>query len=141
MQTFFSKEGKEKEKFSSEIEMLCRGLVYVSETDAPITYFSVPEASEASSKIILQQAAKRKNKQIEEVQFDDFFDRLISFKDWFGDREKVRAKKFLKLKQLLEENLTGIKVFRIGEIQVEIFVAGIDKEGRLAGVKTEAVET
>ena len=51
------------------------------------------------------------------------------------------AKRFLELQKLLEENLRELKVFRIGRIQLDIFVVGIDKSGSLIGVSTKAVET
>ncbi len=43
--------------------------------------------------------------------------------------------------ELLENNLKGLKVFKIGKIQLDVYVVGIDAEGKLTGIKTNAVET
>ena len=78
---------------------------------------------------------------MEEVLFGDFFGRLTAIKDWFGETEMSKAKRFLALEKLLEKNLRSLKVFRIGEIQVDIYAVGIGTDDRLIGVTTKAVET
>ena len=56
-------------------------------------------------------------------------------------RHENIQKKFLELQKLLEENLRDLKVYKIGRICLAIYVVGIDRDGTLSGVKTEAVET
>lgn len=128
-------------EFFTAIETACEGLIYISETDAPVLPFAGSAATEVTGEIILQQTGAKADEQIEEVSIAEFFGRLTPVKDWFGEAEKARAKKFLDLQKLIEENLRSAKVFRIGAIRVRIFAVGIDAEGRLMGVSTEAVET
>ncbi len=40
-----------------------------------------------------------------------------------------------------EKNLRNLKVFKVGKIQLDIYVVGLDAENRLLGIKTKAVET
>ena len=61
--------------------------------------------------------------------------------DWFGDEETATANKFAELKKLLEDNLRYLKVFKIGKIELDIYIVGLDVESNLIGIKTKAVET
>ena len=128
-------------EFFTAIETACEGLIYISETDAPVLPFAGSAATEVTGEVILQQTEAKADEPIEEVSITEFFGRLTAVKDWFGEAERARAIKFLDLHKLIEENLCNGKVFRIGAIRVQIFVVGINAEGRLMGVSTEAVET
>ena len=141
MQIFFQENNKKDDGLFREIELACKGLFYISETDAPLLPFSGLVAAEPTRENILQQTGAKADGAIEEVGFDVFFGRLTEFRDWFGKAEKARAAKFLGLQELLEENLRDRKVFRVGRIQIDIFAVGIDKDGYLMGVTTKAVET
>ena len=122
-------------------EAACEGLVFISETDAPVLPFAGGPADTVTGEIILQQTGREPQTDVEEVEIGAFFTKLTTLKDWFGEPEKARAKKFLELKTLLEENLRELKVFRIGRIRLDIYVVGINTEGNLMGVTTNAVET
>ena len=137
----FQKTNKNTEQLFRQIEQACDGLLYISETDAPVVAFYGSAARGTTGEIILQQTGSKPEGPAEEVAFDEFFARLTAIRDWFGAREKARAKKFLDLQNLIEENLSDLKVFRIGKIRVRIYAVGVDDEGRLMGVATDAVET
>ncbi|MEP6789648.1 MAG: nuclease A inhibitor family protein [Acidobacteriota bacterium] len=141
MQNFFQENNKKGDGLFRKIEAACDGLIYTSETDAPVVAFSGPEAAEPTGELILQQIGGEAEAGIEEVRFGDFFGKLTAIRDWYGEPQKERAKRFLDLQQLLEENLRLLKVFRIGEIRIDIYTVGITDDGRMMGVSTKAVET
>jgi len=141
MQNFFRKNDKDPECLVSRLESACEGLVLISETDAPVTPFAAGPVAELTSQIILEETGKPSSEPIEERDFDEFFERLTAIREWYGDEEKARAKKFLELYTLLKEFLHDRKVFRIGRIRLDIYAVGLDKEDRLIGVSTYAVET
>lgn len=130
-----------RDKILSEISRSCEGLIYISETDEPITAFlSERRADEKPEKTLLQLSTKM-NGQVEEINFDNFFERLTGEKDWHGAKEKERVQEFRALKKTLEDNLTQLKVLKFGRVRKDIFVVGRDKDNRLLGVRTESVET
>jgi len=137
----FQKSKKVSDPFYQSIEKACEGLIYVSETDAPVTFFRGSAAANVTGEIILQQTGHDAKETVEEIASSEFFSRLTTIKDWFGTVEKARAKKFLDLQKLIEENLSGVKVFRVGKVRIDILVVGRDLEGRVSGVRTSAVET
>ena len=70
-----------------------------------------------------------------------FLSMRAEVRDWFGDHEQQQAKKYLELQTLLEDSLDDLKGYRAGETLVDIVIAGLDRNGMFAGVRTQAVET
>ena len=145
-------EKMEKKEIKNLIEAAIDGLVYISESDSAFSFFESGkftdaniEVNDANIEVNLETIRKclkiGRSVLIEERNFGEFFSRLTSVKDWFGEREKKIAERFQILKSLLDENLREVKVFRIGKIQIDIYVVGLDIENRLVGIKTKAIET
>lgn len=118
-----------------------KNLYYISETDAEITPFIGRQAAVVTKEEVLRQAKKQSEEKIYERDFEEIFEKLTKIQDWFGEEETTTAEKFMVLKKLLSENLKDLKVFKIGQIELDIYFVGLDKNGNLAGVKTKAVET
>jgi len=124
-----------------QIKSSAAGLYYISETDAEISPFIGKQTESVSGEVILSQTKSAAGLPVEEIEFTKFFARLTEIQDWFGVEEKNTAEKYLLLKKILEKNLRDLKVFKIGKIQLDIYVVGLDAENRLLGIKTKAVET
>ena len=138
---FFAENDVKENQLATEIEKIVTGLSYISETDAEILPFSGNKAETVSVEEILKQTANAADTAVEERDSGEFFARLTEIQDWFGDKETANAHKFAELKKLLEENLRDIRVFKIGKINLDIYVVGLDSTSNLAGIKTKAVET
>ncbi len=126
---------------SERISRAAEGLIYISETDSEIAPFVWGRAESVSIESVTAMAESTGERRFEEVSAADFFARLTGIRDWYGDRDKERAAKFGDLYASLTSDLTDLKVFRIGTIQIDIYVVGMDADGRLAGVSMRAVET
>jgi len=129
------------DKLKNQLKKATENLFFISETDAEITPFFGRQAQAVTKEEILMQSESVANVVIEEKDFAGFFKRLTEIQDWFGDEEKATAQKFAELKDLLERNLRDLKVFKIGKIQIDVYVVGLDAENNLSGIKTKAVET
>jgi len=123
----------------AEIEKSTAGLTYISETDAPVKAVFVAGARSTDASHFIPKGTAAEN--LEARQPREFFDRLTTEKDWFGSREREIAKRFSELEKLLNENLCDLTVLRVGRIQIDIYVVGLDADGNLVGIKTKAVET
>ena len=128
-------------ELKKQIKKATKGLIFISETDAEILPFFGGQAQAVTKEEILSQTKSATDAPVEERNFKEFFVRLTEIQDWFGDEEKATAQKFADLKDLLERNLRDLKVFKIGKIQLDIYVVGLDAENNLLGIKTKAVET
>lgn len=129
------------DSLSEKIRKVSEGLYYISETDAEILPFAGTKAEAVTKENLLSQTGNAPDMPVEERDFTEFFARLTKIQDWFGDEEKRTAARFVELKKLLEENLKDLKMFKVGRIQIDIYVVGLDAEENLIGIKTKAVET
>jgi hypothetical protein len=129
------------QNLSEQLAEIVEGLSYTSETDAEIMLFNGRETEFLSRENFLSQINKTNDIKIEEKSFSDFFRPLVKFQDWFGEEERKTTEKFIKLKELLQQNLIQKKVFRIGKKEIDIYVVGLDKDNILRGIQTKAVET
>lgn len=127
------------ETLAERIKRASKELFYISETDAEIIPFVGEEADAVNAETILKQT--KSDAPIEERDFEDFFKRLTELQDWFGDEETKNANKFAKLKDILQKNLRDIKVFKVGRIEIDVYVVGLDAQNILTGIQTKAVET
>ena len=129
------------ESLQAKLENACAGLIFVSETDSDVTpvFGNVPLSKSAAD--VLMAIGVSPTKQVRSVRFENFFSRLTTKKVWFGEEQLMNAERFIALKRLLQKELSDLKVFRVGKIRLTIFVVGFDREGKIAGVKMDAVET
>ncbi len=138
---FFREEKKSNDGVLPLISRACEGLVYISETDAPVTPIDLGASDSINGEIILQRAGLKAGTEIDEVEVDRFFAKLTAIKDSQTDSQKARAKKFLALGKVLEKDLRSLKAYRFGQIRIDILIVGLDDAGHIVGVRTNAVET
>lgn len=137
----FAEPKSKKDDLAEQIEKSVKGLWYMSETDAEIMPFIGNQTEAVTKENLLTQIEKQLDTPVEERDFTELFERLTKMQDWFGDEEKETAEKFSVLRNLLETNLKDLKVFKVGKIELDVYVVGLDSEGNLMGIQTKAVET
>jgi hypothetical protein len=109
------------------------GLEYPSESDSPFEIFRWdPSKGTFSAQALAALRKKEKKPRIQEVAVDDFFAALADSED---------AARFKNLQTILTKNLSDLKVFRIGSIQVDIYIVGRNTEGLWLGLHTTSIET
>jgi hypothetical protein len=99
------------------------GLVYTSEGDFPIVPVIFKHFN--GVKTVTKAAGRRMGTKAQIVTDEHFF----------------AAKGLDGLRKVLEQELSDITVYRIGEIQIDVFVIGSLADGTYAGVKTKLIET
>lgn len=132
---------KKNTKLIDELKKASKDLYYISETDAEIAAFDGGKSQEISAEIILERTKADKKAKVEERDFDEFFERLTKIQDWFEEEETENANRFAYLRDLLKNNLRDLKIYKIGEVRIKIYAAGLDAEDDLFGIQTESVET
>ncbi|MFT3713207.1 MAG: nuclease A inhibitor family protein [Archangium sp.] len=79
--------------------------------------------------------------QVEERGFEAFFDHLKNGVDPNDPDSIARGEKMEALRTALKGQLTDLKVYRFGDIDISTFIVGRTKTGELAGLLTGVVET
>ena len=128
-------------ELQATLEKACKKLIYISETDSPVEPFIDSEIGEVTKASVAQALNRRPSEAVEEVELRDFFEKLTRTRDWHNEAQQQLTQRFAELEKLLKANLEDAKVFRFGTIRIDIFAVGKDTDGKLAGVKTVAVET
>jgi len=124
-----------KERFNQFAE----GLLFMSETDAELAYYELdPEKSKqwppSTGGQFLQLIGEDPATHVEKLAPEKFFSDLRPGNE---DREDQVAA----LQKATTEGLRNLEGFRVGEIQINIFVLGTDDSGKVVGLQTLSVET
>ena len=126
---------------------LCRkpsdGLLFISETDAPLTPFFWPDA-DATAPIteerLRELAEVPDDASVKTTSLTAFFAPLPKMRIGTTTRKKAEVARFVSLVETLKSILKKPQVWRIGETKVAVYVVGA-VEGGWAGVQTKVVET
>jgi hypothetical protein len=109
-----------------------KGVQFPSETEADIEPFAWTGADKLTKKQVLQLAGAGAGAAVEETTLDELFQTVPS-----EDKPKFDA-----LRQALEGQVSGVKVYKVGgEPEKRVFIVGKAPDGRWAGLKTTVVET
>ena len=121
-----------------QIEQAAAGLRFISETDSPL----LPVQLQSQDVITeLLQLSGSVDLPVEKTTLDHFFRNAIKSFPGAPAQEVESARRFTGLKEILEKNLEGIAVYRIGKIQVQAFIIGRLPDGSYGGLHTLLVET
>jgi hypothetical protein len=74
------------------------------------------------------------------VKLEDLFHRAIQEEEWHGETEKNNVLKFKELMTYLQENFKEIKIFKVGEFEIDTYILGmIDSD--VVGLHTKIIQT
>lgn len=131
---------KSDEKLIEELTEAARGLVFMSESDYPLEVFKWGGA-EPTHEFLRGLARADSSAPVETRGARDFFRAAVSEPEWKGEDELAVARKFQTLLRLLETSLADLKVYRVGAVDIKVYVAGRAPSGNFLGVSTRVVET
>lgn len=126
------------------IEELLPDVYYPSESDEPIEFVELnlpPEAEPLNERSAGEFLATKRNREVEEITVDDFFDPITEAQDWFSDEENEAVRRMTRARELMEKHLTDLKAFKIGYVEKNVYVLGLTADGQRVGLKTKVTET
>ena len=124
------------------LKKAAQGLAYTSETDEPLHPFTwKDDGGPLTGAKVLQLGHSDPDAKVEEIPLDDFFATQTAGYEGQSEGEKKDVEKFTNLRKVISGQLSDVKAYRVGEVNVRYFVVGRTKGGELAGVWTKAVET
>ncbi|MDJ0737413.1 MAG: nuclease A inhibitor family protein [Nostocaceae cyanobacterium] len=134
---------KNNSQIIQQLKQASAGLLWLSESDYPFKVFLWQGMAPATPEGLLQQTNHSPDTPLKIVEFDDFFYRIITETedDWDDEEEEEQGKKFKILVQILKSNLVNLQVYRLGEIEIDVYIVGETPTGDLAGLSTISVET
>jgi len=116
-----------------------QGLLMPSESEYPFEVVAWKDV-ELTPQKILELTNYPPATSIEEVELDYFFRNVATEKDWHDKIQKENVAKFQNLVQVIKDNLAELRVYRIGTIEISIYIVGKTNDG-VAGLATKVIET
>lgn len=127
------------ERLMRELAEATAGLMLMSESDHPLQV--IRWEAEPTAEFLRGLTGRGPAAPVERRGAAEFFRAPASEPGWKTGAELETARRFQALRRLLEENLEGVTVYRVGEIDVTVYVVGRTPAGSWAGVVTRVVET
>jgi hypothetical protein len=127
----------------STLERAARGIFYRSEANYPFEVVSWPreEVKDLDAKALLRYEKYPRDTRVEVLDFDFFFEVPTTPQGWHDAEERKQVNRYQRLVKLMKENLSDLRVFKVGEVQVDIYIAGRSESGDWVGLYTNSVET
>ncbi len=127
------------ENLKKEVE----GLLYTSESDAPfdVTPLQWEGEHQPEKEDFIKLLSLDADTPIQTQRIDTFFKPLLKSYDWFGEEETATLERFQKLKAYVTTQLTHTQVYRVGEVEIQVYIVGETVDNQWVALKTEATET
>jgi Nuclease A inhibitor-like protein len=124
-----------------ELAQLIDGLLVPSETDAAFEIFLWPAHLPWQPALIVQGLQLPADTPINQLALAAFFAPLTRMRQSDTPAMREQRQRFVALQTWLEANLAEIAMYRIGTIEIAVWIIGRTAEGRLIGLTTMQVET
>lgn len=127
------------EQIIAELKKATEGLMFMSESDYPFEIVRLE--GEPDQQRLRELGAAAADAPVETRSLEEFFRAAASEPEWKKGEELATARRFQSLVRLLKENLSEARVYRVGEINIAVFILGKSAEGNWLGLQTRVVET
>ena len=116
----------------STLKSACKGLSLPSESDEPIEPVQWDLAGSPTEADVLRLSGHKPGERVETTDLPDIFRDALAGDD---------ADKFEALSQALKDSLSDLRVYRIGDVEKDVYIVGRDAGGKWVGLKSKVVET
>ncbi|WP_414756609.1 nuclease A inhibitor family protein [Anabaena sp. CCY 9910] len=130
-------------EITENLKQASDGLLMMSESEYPFeVFFWNNQAQEPlTNQKLLELTGHPPETSVETVDLDYLFRNCAVEKEWHDEVQKQNVQKFQTLVKTLKDNLTDIKVYRLGTIDIDVYIVGKTPSGDLAGISTKVIET
>ncbi len=125
----------------TQLEQTIAGLLFPSESDAPLRVFVWNTTAPFSPAALLSHGGYDQTTPIQRMDVDRFFYPVMQPHPWDGAVEQERLRRFTMLVKLLKTELSDLTVYKVGTVGIDVYVVGRDRHDTYLGVTTHVVET
>lgn len=122
-----------------QLQSVCQDLLWSSEADYPLT--AVCWDAPLSPPQLLAHIGRPADTPVETESLEQFFASAIAARDWHDAAEAERVNRYRQLVSLLQANLAEPRVYRVGTVEIEVYILGRTEDGKTVGLSTQVVET
>lgn len=124
-----------------ELEIAVQDLLWISESEYPFQVVYWHDSDELSQENLLQHYGYNPDTQIAIKDFTSFFNSAITEQEWHNEEEAAEVKRYQFLVGLLTNNLYNIQVYRLGVVEIDVYILGNTVHQAIAGLFTKIIET
>jgi len=114
------------EEILAELRRATAGLLVMSESDYPFEMIRWDGKVPITPEYLCNISDKPEGSPIQEIEVDNFFN---------------MSGRFRNLASLLKENLSDLKVYKVGTINIPVYIVGRSAEGNWVGLSTRLIQT
>jgi hypothetical protein len=124
-----------------QLSGLTSGLLWISESDHPLRVVRLSAAPESELPNLVRAAVSRSDASVQCIPVHAFFERATSARPYHTAVDRMVIERYQALVRFLSSELAGARVYRVGEIEVDVYAIGQSLEREWLGVATKVVET
>src|SRR5687767_981308 len=113
------------EHLLAQLKKESAGLLVMSESDYPFEVLKWDGSTEISPEFLRSLANEPAESRVEEIPLEQF----------------LASGPFEQLERFLREHLTDLKVYKVGTINIPVYIVGKSPEGNWLGLSTRVVQT
>ncbi|MFM2310895.1 MAG: hypothetical protein RLZZ04_171 [Cyanobacteriota bacterium] len=125
----------------AQLELATKDLLWFSEAESPIQVVYWHDAASFTQDTLLQQQQYPPDTKITIQEFHSFFTVATKQETWHNEVEQFQVVKYQNLVSLMTANLTDLKVYLLGEVQIAAYILGTTRNKAIAGLTTSIVAT
>ncbi|MEG3833974.1 nuclease A inhibitor family protein [Microcoleus sp. Pol10_D6] len=125
----------------TQLQQTSKNLLFLSETDAPFEVIHWQTQEQLTPAKLLQLTEHPPDAPVELRTVDEFFAIATQEEDWHDEEEEETVKRFQNLVSILKQNLSQLQVYRVGNVEIDVYIVGMTDGGELVGLSTKLVET
>lgn len=132
---------KTDEQIIEELKRVTEKLLFMSEADYPFEVVRLESRAELSPQSLHEISGWPEDAPVKSISAEDFFRVAMSEPEWKREDQLTLARRYQALFRLLTENLSELRVHKIGSINMAVLILGRSPEGNWLGLSTRVVET
>ncbi|MGD1807614.1 nuclease A inhibitor family protein [Dapis sp. BLCC M126] len=120
-----------------------KDLLWTSESDYPFEslIWEFGEKILLDNEVVLKITKHSLDTPIKVIEFDTFFQGTVTHQDWHNSEEADTVNRYQELVRIMKQDLSNLKVYKVGEIEINVYIIGKTDTGDYAGLATVSIET
>jgi hypothetical protein len=123
------------------LEAAAHGLLFPSESEAPLALYRWPDAAEPSPAALLAREGHPPETPVETTTVEGELGPLTTAAPGADAQDQADAGRWKALVDSLQRELAELRIYRVGRVDIDLYVLGRAPSGAWLGYKTHAVET
>ena len=126
-----------------QLHEAAKGLLWMSESDYPLEalIWEFGEKILLDNEVVLKITKHSLDTPVKVIEFDTFFQHVVTHQDWHNSEEADTVNRYQELVRIMKQYLSDLKVYKVGEIEIDVYIIGKTDAGDYAGVATVSIET